>query len=147
MKIEGKFYDRTTTPEDSEDGTAVPSMQSRRPDSYSPRPQDYRAWWRRKVSFMYEHMCPCSIHISVSGVDSRSLWSVYPGVLSDTPTECVTQCANVPSLKQNIRHHAKSRICAGKVYGCSAYHCFFLFWHLCTRVEKWGTGGCIAPQF
>ena len=33
----------------------------------------------------------------VSGVDSTN---VYPGVLSDTPTECVTQCANVQSLKQ-----------------------------------------------
>ena len=35
--------------------------------------------------------------------------------MSDTPTECVTQCANVPSLKQNTRHHANhalSRICA-----------------------------------
>ena len=54
-------------------------------------------------------------HISVSGVDSRSHWGVYPGVLSDTPTECVTQCANVPSLKQNTRHHANhalSRTCA-----------------------------------
>jgi len=53
-------------------------------------------------------------HISVSGVDSRSLWGVYPWVLSDTPTECVTQCANVPSLKQNTRHHtnhALSRTC------------------------------------
>ena len=36
----------------------------------------------------------------VSGVDSTSLWRAYPGVLSDTPTECVTQCANIPSLKQ-----------------------------------------------
>ena len=51
-------------------------------------------------------------HISVSEVGSWSLWGAYPGVLSDTPTECVTQCANVPSLKQNTRHHALSRICA-----------------------------------
>ena len=36
----------------------------------------------------------------VSGVDSTSLWGAYPGVLSDTPTECVSQCANIPSLKQ-----------------------------------------------
>ena len=36
----------------------------------------------------------------VSGVDSTSLWGAYLGVLSDTLTECVTQCANVPSLKQ-----------------------------------------------
>ena len=32
----------------------------------------------------------------VSGVDSTGLWGAYPGVLSDTPTDCVTQCANVP---------------------------------------------------
>jgi len=31
----------------------------------------------------------------VSGVDSTNLL----GVLSDTPTECVTQCAYVPSMK------------------------------------------------
>ena len=40
------------------------------------------------------------------------LWGAYPGVLSDTPTECVTI---VPSLKQNTRHHvnhALSGICA-----------------------------------
>jgi len=50
-------------------------------------------------------------HISVSGVDRRNLWGTYPGVLSDTPTECAT----VPSLKQNTRHYAKhalSRTCA-----------------------------------
>ena len=35
----------------------------------------------------------------VSRVDSTSLLGAYPGVLSDTPTECVTQCANIPSLK------------------------------------------------
>ena len=32
----------------------------------------------------------------VSGVDSTGLWGAYPGFLSDTPTDCVTQCANVP---------------------------------------------------
>ena len=36
----------------------------------------------------------------VSGMDSKSFWGAYPGVVSDTPTECVTQCANVPSLKR-----------------------------------------------
>ena len=36
-------------------------------------------------------------HISMSGMDSRSL--LRRRVLSDTPTDCVTQCANVPSLK------------------------------------------------
>ena len=43
--------------------------------------QDYQAWWRWKVSFMYAHnMCPHSTHthISVSGVDSRSLWGIGP---------------------------------------------------------------------
>ena len=42
----------------------------------------------------------------------------YTGVLSDTPTECVTQCANIPSLHEtNTRHHANhvlSRICETK---------------------------------
>ena len=41
----------------------------------------------------------------------------YTRVMNDTPTECVTQCANVPSLKQNTRHHANhalSRICETK---------------------------------
>ena len=34
-------------------------------------------------------------------INSTSLWGgAYPGVLSDTPTDCVAQCANVPSLKQ-----------------------------------------------
>ena len=28
----------------------------------------------------------------VSGVDTTSLWGAYSGVLSDTSTECVTQC-------------------------------------------------------
>ena len=36
----------------------------------------------------------------VSEVDSTSLWRAFPQVLSDTPTECVTQLINVPSLKQ-----------------------------------------------
>jgi len=53
-----------------------------------------------------QHVSAFHTHISVSGVDSRSLWGTYPGVLSDTPTECVTQCAIVPPLKQNTRHHA-----------------------------------------
>ena len=44
------------------------------------------------------------IHISMSGVDSRCI--LRHQVLSDTPTECVTQCANVTSLKQNTRHYA-----------------------------------------
>ena len=35
----------------------------------------------------------------MSGVDSTSLCGAYPGVLHDTPTEFVTQCA-VSSLKQ-----------------------------------------------
>ena len=62
-----------------------------------------------------QHVSTFNTHISVSGVDSRSLWGAYPGVLSDTPSECVTQCAIVPSLKQNTRHranHALSRTCA-----------------------------------
>ena len=36
----------------------------------------------------------------VNGVDSTSLRGAYPGVRSGTPTECVTQCANVPSLNK-----------------------------------------------
>ena len=76
--------------------------------------QRYRAWWRRKVSFMYAHnVCPHPhTHISMSGVDSSSL--LRHRVLSDTPTECVTQCANIPSLKQNTIHHANHalRTCA-----------------------------------
>ena len=43
----------------------------------------------------------------VSGVDSTSLQGAYLGVLSDTPTECVTQCANVPSLKQTPKTPCK----------------------------------------
>ena len=43
----------------------------------------------------------------VSGMDSRSFWGTYPGILSDTPTECVTQCANVLISEMNTRHHAK----------------------------------------
>ena len=42
----------------------------------------------------------------VSGVNTTTLSGAYPGVLSDTLTECVTQCANVPSLKQNTKYHA-----------------------------------------
>ena len=62
-----------------------------------------------------QHVSTFHTHINVSGVDSRGLWGAYPWVLSDTPTECVTQCTIVPSLKQNTRHyanHALSRICA-----------------------------------
>ena len=39
----------------------------------------------------------------MSGVDSTSPHGAHPGVLSDTPTECVTQnvnCAYVPPLPQ-----------------------------------------------
>ena len=70
----------------------------------------------------------------MSGVDSTSPHGAHPGVLSDTPTECVTQnvnCAYVPSLpnptpadithtsppETNTRHHANhalSGICETK---------------------------------
>ena len=53
--------------------------------------------------FMYQPTCTtlgltraCNQTNKVSGVDSTSLWGAYPGVLSGTPTDCVTQCANVP---------------------------------------------------
>ena len=70
MKI-GEFYEWTTTPECSEDRTAVPS---------TVKTESELCVW----------------------VNSTSLWWVYPGILSDTATECVTQCANVPSLKQTL---------------------------------------------
>ena len=61
--------------------------------------------------FVYQHTCTTlgftHAHNQtnrVSGVDSRSLWA-YPGVLSDTLTECATQCANVIA-ETNTRHHA-----------------------------------------
>ena len=53
-----------------------------------------------------QHVSTFHTHISVSEVGSWSVWGAYPGVLSDTPTECVTQCVIVPCLKQNTRHHA-----------------------------------------
>ena len=85
-------------------------------------------------------MCPRSTH--VSGVDSRSLWGVYLWVLSDTPTECVTQCAasslgywvthplsvlpSVPTShpwnKTHHTNHALSRTCA---WNQTWYHLHF----------------------
>ena len=118
VKIEGDFYEWTTTPECSEDRTAVPSVRADRPDSHSlrmrvwpPRLQSRHACWMVKMESELLCMHTTCVHvphthISVSEVGSRSLWGTYPGVLSDTPTECVTQCAIVPCLKQNTRHHA-----------------------------------------
>ena len=45
--------------------------------------------------------CPRNQMNRVSGVNSTSPWGACPGVLSDTPTKCVTQCANVPFLKRS----------------------------------------------
>ena len=73
---------------------------------------------------MESELYVCTQHVStfhthtlvwVGWIAEASEAPSYPGVLSDTPTECVTQCATVPSLKQNTRHyanHALSRICA-----------------------------------
>ena len=46
------------------------------------------------------HFCTqVNEHGYLDGYYSTSLRWTYLGVLSDTPTECFTQCANVPSLK------------------------------------------------
>ena len=175
MKIEGEFYDRTTTSECSEDRIAVPSMVKTESElcvcaqrmftlhthiwrTAKLSDQINKHWlhphYLRKLwSFIYFSMelhysnscqqfsaCIYSTHALTSNqfsvcpqasqpfiypfvyqssymhntrahscmqpneqsewVDSTSLWGAYPGVLSDTPTECVTQCANVASLKQ-----------------------------------------------
>ena len=115
MKIEVKFYDRTTTQGCSD--SCAEGVVSLARLSLTPRESLASKTTKRGKDGKWAlcvHIHPHT-HISMSGVDSRSLWGVYLWVLSDIPTECVTQCANVPSLKQNTRHHANhalSRICA-----------------------------------
>ena len=46
----------------------------------------------------------------VSGVDDTSLWGAYLGVLSDTPTECVTQYVQHPIPEMNTTHHACTKL-------------------------------------
>ena len=70
VKIEGKFNDKTTTPECIEDRTLCWACsltgQTLSPSAWESSLRDYRAWWRWKVSFMYAHnMCPHSTHTLV----------------------------------------------------------------------------------
>ena len=62
----------------------------------------------RLLSPLFIHLCATTLLVGfthvhnqvnrVSGMDNTSFRGAFPGVLSDTPTECVTQCANVPSV-------------------------------------------------
>ena len=60
---------------------------------------------RTRVSMFHTHT------FSVSAVDSRSLWGVYPWVLSDTPTECVTLVCQHPNPIPETKHQTPHKPC------------------------------------
>ena len=79
-------------------------------------PRDYRTWWRRKVSFIYAHVCPRSTHTLVwvgwiaeaSETSTLGYWVTHPlSVLPSVPTswdipETKHQTPHKPCTKQDM---------------------------------------------
>ena len=114
MEIEVKFYDRTTiqgcSDSCAEHVVSLARLSLAPHESLASETTEHGEDGNTSTS-TYTHT------LVWVGWIAEASWGTYsyPGVLSDTPTECVTQCATVPSLKQNTRHHANhalSRICA-----------------------------------